>query len=208
MMTIPEIRPELCELVGAIIGNGNLWTDGSRFRIDLTGHPEFDKSYFEYLRQLMQRLFGKDPYPLRIRQRGLRLRLQSKTAYELLLTLGIPQGSGKSHKVTIPDQIAQDWELAKWAIRGIVDTDGTVFFSTKTYDSPIYPTIEIRTCSKKLADQIETLLEQKNFRARTRGNDKEGFHVALYGKEMLRKWSAEIGFSNSKHTNKIVLGSR
>ena len=86
-----------------------------------------------------------------------------------------------------------------------MDTDGTLFFSKKTYKKPIYPTIELRTSSKKLADQLQLCLSQQGFRARTRGNEKEGFHVALYGEDMLRKWVSEIGFSNPKHSNKIAL---
>jgi hypothetical protein len=85
-----------------------------------------------------------------------------------------------------------------------MDTDGTLFFSSKTYKKPIYPTIELRTCNRKLADQMKDLLLHQNFRARMRGNEKEGFHVALYGTSMLEKWTAEIGFSNPKHINKLV----
>jgi hypothetical protein len=36
-----------------------------------------------------------------------------------------------------------------------------------------------------------------------RGAEKEGFHVALCGIEMLTKWTADIGFSNPKHANKV-----
>lgn len=107
-MSAIEIKPELCEFVGAIIGNGNLWTDGSRYRVELTGDPELDKPYFEYLFQLASHLFGKNPYPLRVHQRGLRLRLQSKNAYQIILALGISQGFGKAHEVTIPDPIINE----------------------------------------------------------------------------------------------------
>jgi hypothetical protein len=48
-MPLTEISRELCEFVGAIIGNGNLWTDGSRFRVEVTGDPNLDLSYFAYL---------------------------------------------------------------------------------------------------------------------------------------------------------------
>jgi len=201
---IIEISPELCELAGAIIGNGNLWTDGSRYRVEMTGHPQLDKPYFEHLSAVAYSLFKKKPYPLLVRQRGLRLRLQSKAAYSLLSELGLPAGKGKSHKVTIPDMILQKgWDFAKWTMRGIMDTDGTLFFSKKTYDKPIYPTIEIRTCSKMLANQMTTILQQNGFRARLRGNKTEGYHVALYGPKMLECWMKEIGFSNPKHINKI-----
>jgi hypothetical protein len=84
-----------------------------------------------------------------------------------------------------------------------MDTNGTLFFSKKTYKDPIYPTIELRTCSVELAKQLQTLLTTNGFRARIRGNQKEGFHVALHGTAMLTKWATEVGFSNPKHGNKI-----
>ena len=201
-----EISRELCEFVGTVIGNGNLWTDGSRYRVELTGDPKLDEEYFCHLSAISSRLFEKKPYLMRVRQRGLRWRLQSKDAYSLLIELGLPSGKGKSHKVTIPEAILQkEWSLTKWTIRGIMDTDGTIFFSKKTYGEPIYPTIELRTCSPKLAEQMDKLLSQQSFRVRTRGNERDGFQVALYGTAMLRKWTTEIGFSNPKHINKLKL---
>jgi hypothetical protein len=205
-MPVMEISSELCEFVGAIIGNGNLWTDGSRYRVELTGTPTLDREYFGYLSTIANKLFKKEPYPMQVRQRGLRWRLQSKAAYFLLTEIGLPAGKGKSHKVAIPEFILQkEWNLTKWTIRGIMDTDGTLFFSKKTYSKQIYPIIELRTCSPKLADQLDKLLSRHDFRVRTRGNKKEGFHVALYGTAMLKKWITEIGFSNLKHTNKLAL---
>jgi hypothetical protein len=70
-----KISPMLCEFVGAIIGNGNLWTDGSRYRVELTGDPKLDLEYFNYLSSISKSLFAKKPYALRIHERGLRLRL-------------------------------------------------------------------------------------------------------------------------------------
>lgn len=105
-----EISPELCEFVGAMIGNGNLWTDGSRYRVELTGDPLLDKAYFDYLSELACSLFEKNPYPIRVHQRALRLRLQSKSAYTFLTELGIPSGSGKAREVRIPERIVNE----KW----------------------------------------------------------------------------------------------
>jgi hypothetical protein len=77
-MKVIRIDPELCEFVGAIIGNGNLWTDGSRYRVELTGDPKLDVEYFNYLSFISSNLFGKKPYSLTTHQRGLSWRLQSK----------------------------------------------------------------------------------------------------------------------------------
>ncbi len=205
-IAVKEITLNLCEFVGAVIGNGNLWTDKSRYRVELTGDPKSDLEYFNYLTILSTSLFNKKPYDLRVHERGLRWRLQSKDAYTLLQNLGIPTGKGKSHRVIIPNLILEKgWTFSKWTIRGIMDTDGTLFFSKKTYRNPIYPTIELRTVSELLANQITELLQHHNFRARLRGSGNEGYHVALYGQEMLKLWISEIGFSNPKHKNKISI---
>jgi len=150
-------------------------------------------------------VFGKRPYQLKIRQHGLRFRLQDKKAFKRLTDLGIPWGNGKARNVIIPQCIEKlGWNQIRWVLRGIFDTDGTLFFSKKTYKNTIYPTLEIRTYSKALGKQVDRLLTKKGFRSRLRGNDFRGFHIGLYGYNMLYKWVGEIGFSNYRHTNKYL----
>ncbi len=199
-----RITSSLCEFIGAIIGDGNLWTDGSRYRVELTGDPKLDNSYFVYLSEVVYKLFKKSPYKLRVRQKGLRFRLQSKNAFCIITDLGIKSGRNKSRIVTIPEDIMKKgWKYSRWTLRGIIDTDGTIFFSKKTYSIPIYPTLEISTYSKNLATQITDLLNNNNFRAKLRGNSERGFTVGLYGFKMLERWIKEIGFSNERHINKL-----
>lgn len=204
-----RITKELCEVVGAIIGDGNLWTDGSRYRVEMTGDCKLDKKYFEYLANLEYRSFYRKPYNLRIKEGTVYMRLQSKQAFEALAGLGLHAGRGKALRVIIPESIVKNgWEYLRWTLRGIMDTDGTVFFSKKTYKTRIYPTLEISTSSKNLALQITKLLLDKGFRTKFRGYKRnagnEEFQVALYGRKMLDKWISEIGFSNEKHINKLV----
>ncbi|MGI0141565.1 MAG: LAGLIDADG family homing endonuclease [Candidatus Micrarchaeales archaeon] len=175
----------------------------------MTGHPINDRRYFEYLWVLEYLTFGKSPHEIKIRSGALRMCLQYKPAYTTLTALGVYPGKGKALNVTIPETLVKKgWKYTKWVLRGIMDTDGTLFFSKKTYKTAIYPTLEISTSSKNLAIQINTLLLEKGFRSRIRkygrpgGNDE--FHVALYGHAMLRKWIYEIGFSNRRHINKLV----
>ncbi len=92
------------EFVGAIIGDGNLWTDGSRYRIELTGDPILDRSYFNYLKGISYKLFAKEPYNFRVRYGGLRFRLQSHNAFVIFLRLGMKSGK-KARTVGIPEKI-------------------------------------------------------------------------------------------------------
>ena len=65
-----------------------------------------------------------------------------------------------------------------------------------------YPTMEITTSSPELAEQLREILLKQGFRV---GNIRKStsklsklpaYRVPLYGKENLRKWVKEIGFSN------------
>lgn len=117
-MTSDFISKDLCEFVGAVIGDGHLWTDGSRFKIGITGDPKLDRTYSE--------------------------------------------------------------------------SDGTVFFSKKTYSSSTYPTIEICTYSVGLANQLTSMLVEQGFRARMRGSYNRGFYghymETRCSKNGLMKW--------------------
>lgn len=96
-----------------------------------------------------------------------------------------------------------------YTIRGIMDTDGTIFVSKKP-GIERYPTIEITTTSKVLANQLRIILLRQGFRV---GNIREStsklstrvaYRVPLYGKENIRKWLNEIGFSNEYKLNRAI----
>ena len=82
-----------------------------------------------------------------------------------------------------------------------MDTDGTVFVSKKPRIEE-YPTIEITTTSKVLANQLREILLKKGFRVAnireslSKLSKRVAYRVPLYGKENIRKWVNEIGFSN------------
>ncbi len=205
------LTPEICEFTGALIGDGNLWTKRSRYRIELTGDPKLDLEYYDYLTKIILNTFKSKPQKLKVHWGGLRFRLTSKPAFIFFTHLGLPCGKGKAATVKIPDKIIKKgWKYTKCAIRGIFDTDGTVFFSKKTYAEAVYPTIKISTSSRPLAMQLESLLVKHGFRAHLRKYKRDNpnylaeYHIALYGKEMLNLWFKEIGSSNGRHYNRFI----
>jgi len=194
---------DFAELIGVILGDGNLSNPKNHYRVGITGDPVKDKEYFEYLQNLIKRVWNKD-VPVYHRGRGLRIVINSKSAFStLVFEYKLPVGDGKSYKVIIPDAIADNWELAKHAIRGIVDTDGSIFLADKP-GSPNYPSIEISTNSPDLAYQLKGILDQKGFRVAniwqsySKNNAGPSFKVALNGTAQVRKWMEEIGFSNPR----------
>ncbi len=193
---------KISELIGIIIGDGNLDNCQKHYRIGITGDPINDKEYFFYIQSLIKKIWNKD---VKIAHRGLGIRIvvNSKSAFaEITQKYGLPIGEGKCHKVIIPKVIEKDWNHAKHTIRGIVDTDGSIFVANKS-GCPNYPSIEITTTSIKLAEQLRSILLSNGFRVaniwcdRPRTpNSLPSYKVPLNGKENVRKWLDEIGFSN------------
>ncbi|MCD6483281.1 MAG: hypothetical protein J7K83_03375 [Candidatus Aenigmarchaeota archaeon] len=194
-------RPFFWELVGAIIGDGNLYSKNSHYRVELTGHQEKDEEYFKYLKENIEKQFGVF-VKVRKRENAIRLRITSKHFFQMISSTGIPIGFGKHLKVALPKVALEDIEIAKQVIRGIMDTDGSIFTSDKK-GVKNYPTLEFTSSSRKLLDQIRDILIKLGFRTGkvrksfSKKSNTASFKLALYGRENLKKWMNTIGFSNS-----------
>jgi len=199
-----KITPELAELVGVIMGDGYIYSNHGTHQIGIVGSPKTDREYFGKLKELIKNVWGKD-VKIKIGGRGLRMIISSKAiAQQLINNFEIPSGR-KSGKIIICDSIASDWNLVKHTIRGLVDTDGSVFVSKKPGVEK-YPTIELNSINRNLILQLMDLLKKQGFRVSNihkriskgfcTGKFSIAYKVALYGQTNLKKWINEVGFSN------------
>jgi len=197
-----KITKELAELVGTLIGDGYIYRNNRKYQIGFVGSPITDKEYFEYIKKLILKEWKKEA-KIKFRERGLRIVIDSKEICEFLIDkLKIPHGEGKCEFVIIPKIIYSDWNLAKHTIRGIVDTDGSIFVAKKPGVEK-YPSIEITTTSIILAKQLREILLSRQFRvaniwkSKSKTSKRIAYRIPLNGKENIRKWIKDIGFSNS-----------
>ena len=182
------------EFCGTIMGDGNLWTNNRKYEITITGNIENDRDYFDKLVSFVRKKVGKNPY-YRIRGRGLRLTIYSKNYYKFLTeNVGLKDRMLKSES-GIPASIMDNPGFLKRFIRGLFDTDGTIFLSNKK-GSPNYPTLEIASSNIKLVNDLHSSLCGFGFRAHKRKTTKNGYKVSVYGRKMIMKWNSLIGSSN------------
>ena len=119
----------------------------------------------------------------------------------MIKTIGLINGKEKSWTVFIPQIVTKNWNIVKHTIRGIVDTDGSIFVAKKPRVLA-YPSIEFDTSSKKLALQLREILLNQGFRVaniwtyQTKLGKRPMYKVPLNGIKNLEKWLDEIGFSN------------
>jgi len=207
---LTKLNKEICELIGAFIGDGYLGTYGKTKRqyvVGISGDKKLDEDYLKnYIKPLIIRNF---PYIIprlyyRQDENTLMLRVNSKILFNQFRELGFDSGK-KSNVVTIPQMIIENEEFLKMTIRGIFDTDGCIFFDRrKQYNKP-YPRITLQSASLKLIDQLECYLSRR-FNLYVNRHNRDGYrnYIEIYGHGQLEIFLKEIGFSNKRHLNKIT----
>ena len=194
------LTPNFCELIGSIIGDGNIY-DKIPFYVEITGHPKNDLDYFEnFLLPAIKNQLNYDA-KIKIRDGAIRIRINNKNFVNFLKYIGIPSGKGKFERVKIPQEvISAPKDQLKACIRGIFDTDGSVYFDKrKAYKKP-YIRIELHMANKELLLQISTLLNKMNIENKLPENK-----TTLYinGKDNVSNYLKIIGIRNSRHSERI-----
>ena len=202
---------QLCELVGIIIGDGCIsicYDTKPHYIVEVCGNSKTESDYITYhVAALFEEFTGKRPVSY-YHQRALRVRTQKRILFDILTKELEMKPGRKAKTVTIPKGIMKlGWGYIKHTIRGIADTDGSIFVADKP-GSPSYPSIEITTISEDLAKQLYLLLKGQGFRATKRNfkarHQSTTYKIGLNGYEMIKKWYEEIGFSNFHKNQKII----
>src|SRR3989338_3049170 len=207
-----RLTENLCEFVGAFIGDGGLQVNGRYRGVNIYGHATLDWEYHERIGEIIQKTFGLLPFrKIKPNANACYLNVKSRRLCKLFASrFGFPSGC-KTYTVKIPEEILKaDRAFLFRTIRGIFDTDGNFFLDKrKTYRAP-YPRITLRTASKPLFRQLKQILE-KEFSlhaAQKKNGSKKIFEIVIYGHNQIEKWMKIIGFSNPRHLNKIAEYSR
>lgn len=195
---------ELCEFIGAFIGDGFTNAYGKHYFFEITGNSELDREYLFYLANMACRLFdGIKPNFYRVKnKRAIRLRFHSKFLFRLFTERFQFHKGVKSHTVCVPEEILCSGEKNVFAVvRGIFDTDGCVFFDKrKIYKKP-YPRITLQVVSRPLYLNLKEILGAY-FKVHS-AELKRAYCIEVYGHKQLEAWMSLIGFSNQRHLNRI-----
>ncbi|MFH1316710.1 MAG: LAGLIDADG family homing endonuclease [Candidatus Woesearchaeota archaeon] len=206
-----KLNEEICEFIGAFIGDGYMGNYGkhkSQYLIGIAGDKKLDLDYFKnYLKPLIKRNFPftNPKIYFKKNENSIMLTIYSKELYHIFLELGFNTGK-KSRVVKIPHQILKNDLFMKSAIRGIFDTDGCLYFDKrKPYLKP-YPRITLQIASQKLLKQLEKFLSN-HFNLYLNYNNRNGYrnYIEIYGHDQLEKFLKLISFSNKRHLIKLQM---
>ncbi len=184
-----KINAELAELIGAHIGDGSMGFYQGHPVISFFGHPVEDKEYVISILKLYEKYFG---IKANLRQWSGVIGFQffSKDVFNFFKSLDIP--IGKKHNAEIPSIIMKsNKKILASFVRGIFDTDGTIYFERK--NGKYYPRIQLKITAKSVAMQILEILNT-NFEIRAtlyKRRERSNWNVS-YSVEVRRVKNLEV----------------
>lgn len=204
---IPLHNEMLAELIGAILGDGNIscYKRGSSigvYQVKVAGDYNLDKDYHvNYLKKIIAELFDIKCTEILVPQGGARYLLaSSKKLLDFLLLQGLKAGDKIKNQSTIPNWIFENKSYLKACVRGLIDTDGSIFrMSTK---DPNLLRIGFTNHNFTLLNDARKAFSQLGFHPSKIICNR---HFVLSRKEDITKYLKEIGFSNKKHLDRYDL---
>ncbi|HEV2225202.1 MAG TPA: hypothetical protein VGR56_00180 [Nitrososphaerales archaeon] len=188
----------MAELVGATLGDGNIYDRRPNY-VEYTGNPVTDEFYFNHVLLPIVRIETNKNPKLFIRDRGLRFRIYSKSFVDWLKEKGIPAGEAKGI-AKAPEFISSNRRLMTSCVRGVHDTDGSVYFDLRPAYAAPYPRIELHMKNVELVRQISGFFWEIGI-GHSFVRSKNSIETA--GVDVLGRFLKLIGFSNIHHINRI-----
>lgn len=203
----PKKDERLAELIGIILGDGNIHIfkgkKSTSYILRIAGDSNKDKEYLiNYVKPLCDSLFELDSKIIKHKSANeLFVNVNSKKVVEFLLSVGMCAGNKIMNQVTIPSWIYGENKLLKACIRGLVDTDGSVY-ELKPHWPGIWQ-ICFTNKNQKLMNDFRNALIKLDIGCSKIYSKIGTPKMYITKKSELRKFYKEIGFSNIKHKNKL-----
>lgn len=193
----PRKSIPLAELLGVFMGDGHL----GEYQMYLVTNSETDLEHAQFVQGLLESIFGlKASARKRKDSKAVIVTLSSKMACVYMHKIGMPYGNKLIMSLQPPEWILSDARYKKAFLRGLIDTDGTVyedrhFIKRKAYSSTC---VAFTSASPVLLTFVEKTWRELGFSPTISGRD-----VRLRRRNDVLGYATRVGFSNPKHARKI-----
>ncbi len=196
LVNIPNQSRELAELFGILLGDGHL----RKGRFGITLSKLVDKEYSVYVSNLVKSLFGINPHVF-VRANYIQIDFISIEVSEFLVRNGLKTGSKVKNQVDVPLWIKNSEIYSQACLRGMVDTDGSVYFDKHKIKGKHYSSIciDFTNHSNPLLNFVKEFLFLNNYSI-----TRSLWNVRLRRRNDVQRYFNEIGFSNIKHKIKVT----
>lgn len=201
---LPKESVELAEFIGIILGDGSVEEriDGKKIRcysVKVTGGLLGDYDYItRYVKNMIKNLFRMDGSVYEAKKYGgIRISVYGKNLVNFMKEKGLGTGNKKNNNQGIPKWILNNEIYLKACLRGLIDTDGCIYYIAKSnknlriiYVSHIPQLLnDVRNSFLKLGIKTSKIMNNRQ--------------IYISEKANIEKYLKEIGFCNSKHLKRL-----
>lgn len=204
-INIPPFSEQLAELVGIILGDGNVHffqkgTHNWSYMVRIAGHYTEDRDYLSnHVIGLFRNQFGIEPkLHFQPSHNEMFVILHSKKLVDFLVTIGLHRGNKLKWTTGIPGWILQDRKYLTSCLRGLIDTDGSIYQMSN--QDPHLLRIGFKNFNPTILSSVRDGFIQLGFHP---SKIMRGVGFTLSRKEDIGNFLINVPFSNSKHLNRI-----
>ena len=195
----PTESYELAEFMGLMIGDGSV----GPYQISVTLDNTTDVEYADYVVALTHSLFGIIPQTRRrIKSNCIVIEVSSINLVTFLVSKGLPLGNKLRNGLCIPEWIKKNKSYSKACLRGLFDTDGSVFQEVHSVKAKKYSYCRMSfvSASPVLLGDIHLVLNCLDIASKIRGNRA----VSVERFTEIQKYFMIVGSSNPKHKRRFI----
>ena len=206
-MRKPKISPKLAEFVGIMLGDGSIVANGriKQYVVYVCGNSIDDERYLlEFIKPLIKNLFDVE-MSVKYHQKFKEILLYkySKDFVKILEGIGLKAGNKKDNNVCFPNWVFADKKLIAACLRGLFNTDGTIY---KRWKHRGY-FIEFSSSIPKLQNDITRALDYLRINHSkwfiSGGSIKRGGRCSICSQGEVKRFLSTVGSSNPKYSETI-----
>jgi len=211
-----SMEPQIAEIAGAILGDGCIshywdsWSGYWRYELAFTGHLHDEAYYNNVVQPIICKHFSvKGSLRLRKSDNTVRYHVRSPRVCRYFCELGIPVGK-KPDTLDIPYSIKANDRLLEYCIRGLFDTEGSVYrrYSKqyanhpKIYDH--YAVIQLRMRSFPILLTVKKFLESNSISTTKISEQDNRWTLRIVKQKSVADFVRLVGFSNPYHIKRYL----
>lgn len=196
-ITVPQRSPLLSEFIGIVLGDGSL----SNYQVKIYFNAKTDNYYANFVKNMVIKLFNINAKVALRPKNTLELMISSRGLVKFLLALGLKNGDKIKQQATVPNWILKDDEYSFACLRGLMDTDGGIYFHNHTTKGIRYRNIALCFTSRSipLLCSVENIFLALGIKAMNNMRER----VFVYNKSGIDKYMRIIGTHNSNFLNRF-----
>jgi len=196
----PRQSEELAEAVGIMLGDGSNYANFRKgaYQVRIAANSKCESDYLLlFMKPLFERLFGiEGRISFHRSHSAMYLRFDSRNLVYFFDGIGVPFG-GRKAKAGIPEWIKAEEKYLAACLRGLFDTDGSVYRLARKY--PNLLRISFKNANEALLEDVRAGLLALGFHP----SKATWRNVFLTRKSDVCLFADKIGFNNPKNQNRL-----